>query len=150
MCRHETTRELGTSCYAGPVAAAGDENRAAHGNVCVAEECRACGARRERLVNGCHVEEGPWGPSRAAREIEAREAERVVRALIEARPAPCTLTRGGEAVRVEIDHEGYLVVHGEDRLPSVDDIAAATPALVDYARELRLAALAAQRARADV
>lgn len=34
------------------------ENRAAHGNVVVTEECEECGGRREVNVNGRHVEYG--------------------------------------------------------------------------------------------
>lgn len=36
-----------------------DENRAAHGNICVIEECE-CGAERRTNVNQCHIEEGEW------------------------------------------------------------------------------------------
>lgn len=35
------------------------ENRAAHGGVCLVDQC-ACGARRMRNVNGRHLERGDW------------------------------------------------------------------------------------------
>lgn len=43
--------------FVGPVVR--DQNRAAHGGVCVVETCR-CGARRATNVNGSHQEEGAW------------------------------------------------------------------------------------------
>lgn len=36
-----------------------DENRAAHGNICIVETC-ACGATRSTNVNGLHFEQGVW------------------------------------------------------------------------------------------
>lgn len=43
--------------YTGPVSR--DENRAAHGNVTYRDHC-ACGAVRDRNVNGRHSEIGDW------------------------------------------------------------------------------------------
>lgn len=36
-----------------------NENRAAHGGICVVETCQ-CGATRRTNVNGRHVEAGKW------------------------------------------------------------------------------------------
>jgi hypothetical protein len=36
-----------------------DENRAAHGNICVIDTCK-CGATRRINVNGTHIERGAW------------------------------------------------------------------------------------------
>jgi len=73
-CKHATTTTDATSvrCYAGPVAVAGHENRAAHGCITQVERCLDCGAERRVNVNGVHYEVGPWGPSRSQL---AREAE---------------------------------------------------------------------------
>lgn len=147
-CKHDRTRETGTYGYSGPVAR--EENRAAHGGVCASEECLDCGSRRTSNRNGWHVEEGPWGPTRAQREHEAREAERVVRALCDRRPSSLTLQRASDTVVVSIDDEGYLLVDGRGARPSAEQIYASIPALVDYARELRLAAIEAARQRAAV
>lgn len=43
--------------YSGPVSK--DENRSAHGNVCVIETC-TCGSIRKSNINGMHVEKGEW------------------------------------------------------------------------------------------
>lgn len=61
MCDHEDTIEIATRCYTGPVSV-DDQNPAAHGGICVEEECAACGSRRKYNVNGCHVEYGGWHP----------------------------------------------------------------------------------------
>ena len=149
-CTHANIRELRTTGFTGTVNVR-EENRAAHGNVCVSEECCACGSRRDRLVNGRHEEIGDWGPTRADREAAARAAERVVDALIARRPGKVSMTRAdGERAEVRIDREGYLLVDAPGAQPSGDQIAAASPALVEYARELRLAAIEAGRLRAEV
>ena len=149
-CTHANIRELRTTGFTGPVNVR-DENRAAHGNVCVSEECCACGSRRDRLVNGRHEEIGDWGPTRADREAAARAAERVVDALIAKRPGKIAMTHAsGDRAEVRIDREGYLLIDAPGAQPSGDQIAAASPALVEYARELRLAAIEAARLRAEV
>lgn len=43
--------------FDGPVSR--DENRAAHGNVCLVETCK-CGARRRTNINQRHEERGAW------------------------------------------------------------------------------------------
>ena len=149
-CTHANIRELRTTGFTGPVNVH-EENRAAHGNVCVSEECCACGSRRDRLVNGRHEEIGDWGPTRADREAAARAAERVVDALITKRPGNIAMTHAsGDRAEVRIDREGYLLIDAPGAQPSGDQIAAASPALVEYARELRLAAIEAGRLRAEV
>lgn len=45
--------------YTGPVAPAGHENKAAHGNITRIEYCD-CGARRWININGSHREVSPW------------------------------------------------------------------------------------------
>jgi len=59
-CAHARLREISTTCYFGPVATGDKENPAAHGGVCVCDECLQCGARRSVNVNGKHVEYGGW------------------------------------------------------------------------------------------
>lgn len=56
---HRRLTTKGPLPFSGPVADPGRENRAAHGNVRFIYRCR-CGATREVLVNGQHVEEGRW------------------------------------------------------------------------------------------
>ena len=53
----QLTRER---CFAGPIPGA-EENRAAHGNVTIRQQCR-CGATRAANVNGRHIELGDWKP----------------------------------------------------------------------------------------
>lgn len=53
--RPASSRVMG---FTGPVSA--DENRAAHGNVCLVETCK-CGDVRRTNVNGRHREVGKWG-----------------------------------------------------------------------------------------
>jgi hypothetical protein len=57
-CRHRRFRTIRTSPYTGPVSQ--HQNLAAHGNVTRIDECSSCGARRDRNVNGVHVEKGTW------------------------------------------------------------------------------------------
>ena len=42
-----------------------DENPQAYGGAHIVERCVSCGAERNKLVNGTHVEMGTWGPSEA-------------------------------------------------------------------------------------
>ena len=56
--RHGIERTT-TRPYFSPVAKPGKENPAAWGNICYRREC-VCGAYRDELVNGRHVERGPW------------------------------------------------------------------------------------------
>jgi hypothetical protein len=59
-CRHKETRTVSERCFSGPVSRE-KENRAAHGNITVTEECTACKQRRRLNINGRHVEFGDWG-----------------------------------------------------------------------------------------
>ncbi len=65
--------------FGGPVSK--DENRRAHGNVCVVDTC-CCGAQRLSNHNQGSVERGEWTPARSSaelprpRESEVREEER--------------------------------------------------------------------------
>jgi len=142
-CSHEKTREIEITGYSCSVSR--DENRAAHGGVCVSEECVRCGARRRRNVNGRHVEIGAWGEPRSVRGRAVAQAEAAVRAMIASRPNPARLrsSTGGTA-HVSIDRAGYLCVNGDES--ALD----AVPALVAYARELRLAVLHAEQLRDEV
>lgn len=56
-CREHRAVGSTERCYSGPVSR--DENRAAHGNICIVEKC-ACGATRATNVNGVHFEQGVW------------------------------------------------------------------------------------------
>ena len=145
-CSHTETVESNVRAFFGAVSR--DENPAAHGGVCHTETCVQCGARRRVNSNGRHTEEGPWGEDRAARESAARQAESVVRALVERRPADVTLTRGDATARVRIDRDGFLSVSAGG--PSGPELAAALPELVAYARELRAACVHAEELRRDV
>jgi hypothetical protein len=64
-CKHEHTIETRVVGYSAPVAVHPytEENPAAHGNICVTEQCTRCGADRLKNINGNHVEYGTWGPS---------------------------------------------------------------------------------------
>jgi hypothetical protein len=150
-CRHTRYTDIATHCYSGSVAGPdGEENRAAHGNVCVTYECRDCGARARANENGRHVEWGQWGPPRADREQAAREAERTAEALRYGRPAPITLSRGETTATIDIDREGYLFVRGDGEHPSADVCQRLVPHVVEYARDLRAAHLRAVELRAEV
>lgn len=60
MHKHRKAAESGPYPYMGSVCGPrGRENRAAHGNVMYVERCR-CGAERQALINGDHVEREPW------------------------------------------------------------------------------------------
>ena len=61
-----------TRSFCGPVPGA-EENRAAHGNICVCETC-ACGAQRDINANQRHEEVGPWEPH-VHKTLEAPTAE---------------------------------------------------------------------------
>ena len=75
----------------------------------------------------------------------------MVDALIAKRPGKIAMTHAsGDRAEVRIDREGYLLIDAPGAQPSGDQIAAASPALVEYARELRLAAIEAGRLRAEV
>lgn len=54
----DETKDEGPLPFFGPVSRQ-NPVRAAHGNVRVRHWCR-CGAHRDILVNGHHVERGPW------------------------------------------------------------------------------------------
>lgn len=147
-CSHRRTRDLATHAYTGPVAGPrGEVNRAAHGCVCVTVECVSCGARRDENRNQWHLELGPWGPTRAARQRAAEDARTAASALAARRPAPITLTRGDQEREVWIDCDGYLVVVGGS-IPD-EAIASAAPDFLDAAQRLRRAVLAAERAERE-
>lgn len=147
-CNHTNPATISTHGYSGSVSPY-DENRAAHGGVCHTEECRQCGARRRVNANGRHYEYGTWGESRAEREDRARLAAYAARALCDRRPPSVRLVRGSESAEVTIDADGYIVTRGTAR-PSDAQILAAVPALVEYARELRLAVQHAEQLKDEV
>ena len=53
-CAHERTADIAETGFTGSVNP-WDENRAAHGNICVTEECRSCGARRSVNVGETYL-----------------------------------------------------------------------------------------------
>ena len=73
-CTHKIVRTISEGAYMGSVAVYPhtDENRAAHGNITVTVECRACGAQRRENINQSFLEVGPWGPDRVTRERQER------------------------------------------------------------------------------
>lgn len=147
-CAHEQKTDLRTRCFAG---ALGD-NRAAHGGITVTVECNACGARRDENRNGKHVEVGPWGPSRAARQLEADTAKRAVQDLLKTRPDPVTLKNDNATVRVAVNHDGMIsfdLVEGDFRIDQRFAVAEAS-GLLPYAKDLRAAVLLAEDASSRV
>jgi hypothetical protein len=140
-CTHDRMRVVSTTAFAGPVAR--EENRAAHGNVCVREECISCGAQRRKNVNQCHVEEGAWGPSRAERVERIQSAIRLLEARLARSPAPAPIVRG-DGLRAEIDADGCIVLNGEG---CADAAASIPPDWLDAARRHRVAILALRAAK---
>ena len=60
-CQHPSPITTGEPrCYSGPVATGPDQNRAAHGNICIQQRCPDCGRERAVNVNQRHCEYGPW------------------------------------------------------------------------------------------
>jgi hypothetical protein len=139
-CKHNRRKELGDYGFCGPVAEPGNENPAAHGCVCVEEECVVCGARRVVNVNGRHREEGPWGPDRATRQVDARQKRALADRLIAAIP---TLVHSSGAT-VRLDRDGMAV-------SSMDLERTGLPsAWLEAAREARRAVLEAERAEREL
>lgn len=147
-CPHLATRDVRTRCYTGSVAR--EENRAAHGNICVTVECIGCGAARLELRNGRHEELGPWGPSRAEREHAHREALR----LVPPAPAAVVLTLGDDRVYVEQDDDGMVSIctSGLALTPDVDQaiIAALPQQWVARAKARRAALVRAAQLASEV
>lgn len=144
-CDHENVREIATRGYSGAVSR--DENRAAHGCVCVTEECKGCGSRRSVNVNQWHREEGPWGPTREERRLKAAHARRVARGAV----AACQVvrvTRGdGMALTLSVDSEGYICASGSlHRDADVDAAVRSQPVWLERAQRARRLVLAAQAA----
>lgn len=110
-CSHQAVKELSTEGFSGPVSVAPytESNPAAHGNITVRVECKACGARRLENINGRHVEVSPWLGSTEERAAAVRKAREEVS---HTRPKPVTMTRGsdGETVTVSVNGDGLLVV----------------------------------------
>lgn len=151
-CDHASTRDVRTTGYNYPVAVPPytDENRGAHGNVCVRVECETCGAERDELRNGVHEEVSPWGLDRVARAEVARiehaagqEAARAVLSLaLKARPKPVTVRHKTDGpVTVSIDDEGFINVRGPHRGHDALLIALQS-GLVEPAARVRRAAIA--------
>lgn len=131
-CDHKETRELTTRCYDGPVVVH-DQNPAAHGDITVEVECARCGARRSENLNGCHAEEGPWGPSRAERQAHA---DRLRRAL-PATPSPCTFRSGDKVATVVCLGDGTMTVRGGpaylvDQYPRLEQAVALRRAWLEF------------------
>lgn len=91
-----------------------DQNPAAHGNICVTEECTVCGAQREVNINGMHDETGEWGPTsaqrlamerRAAHEMEVMQRAKDLRAAREAGVKVLSADRQDGLVQVQIRDE---------------------------------------------
>lgn len=111
VCEHPSFKTIRTTCYIGSVAQGDQENRAAHGGVCVHEECDACGARRKCNINQGHVEVGPWGPSREERQAAADAMKRKVLELPRLNPIEIKGT-AGQPVVVNQDADGFLIFDG--------------------------------------
>jgi len=141
-CSHEHTFEASTRCFSGPVSS--DENKAAHGCVCITVECRDCGTRREENRNWLHVERGPWGPSRDERRDEVERLRRRLPPL----PPTVTLTRGdGETATLAPDREGMLRISSSEGVSQreQDSLGGLYPHLdALVARRLAVAALQAK------
>lgn len=151
LCNHETTREISTVCFAGPIAGA-EENRAAHGNITVTDECNICGALRSTNINGRHAETGPWGPSLASRKLQEERSNRRrneelarVRELIAQVPCRRITNSTGRVVTARLDPDDGMIVL-DDYLPSEDPrpiLAAVGSAWLEQARAVRTAYLLA-------
>lgn len=110
-CDHAHVQVVSTHGFRGSVAGLhADQNQAAHGNICEIEECRDCGARRSRNVNGLHQEIGAWGPSRAQRIVDAK-------ARLASLPVPMPLYSG--ELSATCDRDGTIVIRG----PHADELA---------------------------
>jgi hypothetical protein len=100
-CKHAETTTSGWRCYTASVAVHPytEPNPAAGGWVTFTETCAKCGAQRPVNSNGPHLELGPWGPGRAAREAEQARIDDEHRArpphVVEVGPAPAALIAGG-------------------------------------------------------
>lgn len=114
-CLHAQTKSSGERPYSGSVAVHPytDENPSAHGCITVTRECRACGARRDVNINQRHAEYGPWGKSRAARLLDARNERAKAREAVAAvQPLVLTNRKSGRTAVVSIDSEAMLIVEG--------------------------------------
>jgi len=80
------------------------ENRAAHGGIKYTVRCERCGATRDQLVNGRHVEVGPW--SAAIRVQTTKDMEIVI---------------VRDRYRVEKHEDGYYAIELRNALPSLCD-----------------------------
>ena len=159
-----TIRIIRERCFAGEVARRADYdigerwsadytgwNPAAHGGITVTEEDSGAGRRRDVNINGCHIEVGPWGPTRTQRQAHADRLRRD----IPAPPSPIQLTLGELSVVASVDGDGMLLLtpdfqRGLSRAEE-DDICASLPSdWLEAAKAVRAATLAWQRAAEDV
>lgn len=144
-CQHLTTKTIRERGYSGPVSR--DEHRAAHGCVTITEECLNCGARRDCNVNQHHVEEGPWGPTRAQRRAVADALARRASEL----PRPTAeVTSGDRRITVAIDDEGYLTFNGSPHTEADLPAIALASGLLEPALVVRAAVRVAEDAMAAV
>lgn len=108
-CQHDRVRQVGEpSCFSASVAVHPytGENRAAHGNIEVTEECVACGAQRQVNINQWHHEYGPFGPSRAEREADEQHRLVAARRAKEAMEDAALQARKAEVIEVR-ERPGY-------------------------------------------
>ena len=149
-CQHQHTTEGPAYAYTGSVARPPytEENRAAHGNICVTETCSACGARRSVNVNGCHREYGTWGETRAEREARARRLAPEARDAL-ASVGTLRLTRAdGAECTLRVDAEGYLVIPGGHKWSELAHAVQPTEWLARASRA-REVVIAAEQARGE-
>lgn len=151
-CKHTTTITLRTTCYTGPVRR--DENPAAHGGICITEECCKCGARRQVNLNGQHMEEGGWGDTRTTRLAKAQAARAKARQAI-GQIKPVTVQDAhGRRVEVRVDDEGLLALraHGwSARFADDEEVGIAVASgLVPSATTARQLVLTAEQLAAEV
>jgi hypothetical protein len=104
-CQHANVDEVkgSTRCFMHGVAVHPftDENRAAHGNICITEACQDCGAERQTLINNRHYEYSPWGPDTAT--VQARERAEKMAAIEAEKAEDARLLRGTSIVQAAAD-----------------------------------------------
>lgn len=113
-CEHKSSRVIAEGGFSGSVAVHPytDENRAAHGNICVTHECNSCGAHRHVNVNQWHEEFSPWGPDRRTRERDA-ELQRLVRKSNDERRNKALALKLGIRI-LHVDRCGRVLIHLPD------------------------------------
>lgn len=93
-----------------------DENPQAYGGAHIVERCVSCGAERNKLINGTHVEMGTWGPSEA--EISERN-----RRVALARRQDTLFAFSVKVLEIDVKkHQVLIEKSGEKKWHKISDI----------------------------